>query len=106
MLAAGVGALGGFGVWLAITAIRGIRVVPDARRMVPKTVPAEKSLLWLATALVSGVVVGLVTGWPVAGIGTRPIPSGSSSGKMNACLGEQSSPLHLTVPRPFRIAEV
>ena len=69
-LVAGVGSLGGFGVWLAITAIRGVRVVPDVGRLVPKTVPAERALMWLATALASGVIVGVVTGWPVAGLGT------------------------------------
>ncbi|MCH8991168.1 MAG: type II secretion protein F, partial [Acidobacteria bacterium] len=68
--AAGVGALTGFGLWLAITAVRGVRVVPDARRFVPKTVPAERAVVWLATAAVAGLVVGVVTGWPVAGLGT------------------------------------
>ena len=68
--AAGIGALAGFGLWLAITAVRGVRVVPDAHRFVPKAVPAERAVAWLATALVSGAVVGLVTGWPVAGLGT------------------------------------
>ena len=68
--AAGVGALTGFGLWLAITAVRGVRVVPDARRFVPKAVPAERAVVWLATAAVAGLVVGLVTGWPVAGLGT------------------------------------
>ena len=68
--AAVVGALAGFGVWLAITAVRGVRVVPDARRFVPRAVPAERAVAWLATAAVAGLVVGLVTGWPVAGLGT------------------------------------
>ena len=68
--AAGIGALTGLGLWLAITAVRGVRVVPDAHRFVPKAVPAERAVAWLATALVSGAVVGLVTGWPVAGLGT------------------------------------
>ncbi len=68
--AAGVGALAGFGVWLAITAVRGVRVVPDARRFVPKAVPAERAVVWLAIAAVAGLAVGLVTGWPVAGLGT------------------------------------
>ena len=63
------GCRSGFGLWLGITAIRGVRVVPDAHRLVPKAVPAERAVAWLATASVSGVVVGLVTGWPVAGVG-------------------------------------
>ena len=65
-----LGALAGFGVWLAITAVRGVRVVPDAHRFVPKAVPAERAVVWLATAAVAGLAVGLVTGWPVAGLGT------------------------------------
>jgi Flp pilus assembly protein TadB len=68
-LAAGLGAVSGFGLWLGITAIRGVRVVGDAHRLVPKAVPAERAVAWIATASVSGVVVGLVTGWPVAGVG-------------------------------------
>ena len=43
---------------------------PTPHRFVPKAVPAERAVAWLATALVSGAVVGLVTGWPVAGLGT------------------------------------
>ena len=69
VLAAGLGAVLGFGLWLGITAIRGVRVVGDAHRLVPKAVPAERAVAWIATASVSGVVVGLVTGWPVAGVG-------------------------------------
>lgn len=70
ILAAAVGAVGGFGVWLGVTAWRGIRVVPPVRRLVPEAVPAERATMWLTTALLAGVVVGLVTGWPVAGVGT------------------------------------
>ncbi|MGH9222265.1 MAG: type II secretion system F family protein [Acidimicrobiales bacterium] len=69
LIAAAVGAFAGFGLWLGMTAARGIRVIPDARRLVPKAVPAERATAWLATALVAGVTVGLVTGWPVAGLG-------------------------------------
>ena len=69
LVAAAFGALVGLGVWMGITAIRGIKVTPDANRLVPKAVPAERATVWLATALVAGVAVGLVTGWPVAGIG-------------------------------------
>lgn len=69
LLIAGAGALGGFGLWLAITAARGVRVLPEARQLVPKEVPAERAVAWLATALVAGVVVGLGTGWPAAGLG-------------------------------------
>ncbi len=70
VVAAGVGALTGFGLWLGMTAMRGVKVVPEARRLVPKAVPAERAVAWLAIALLSGVVVGAVTGWPVAGLGT------------------------------------
>lgn len=67
LLAAVVGATLGLGVWLAVAAIRGVRVLPEARRLVPGAVPAERAVAWLSAALVTGMVVGVVTGWPVAG---------------------------------------
>ena len=70
LLAAAVGALVGLGVWLAATAIRGVGVLPQAHRLVPKAVPAERAVAWLSAAVVTGLVVGLVTGWPVAGLAT------------------------------------
>ncbi len=69
LLAATVGASFGLGVWLAITAIRGLRVLPEAHRLVPAAVAAERAAAWLAAAMVAGLVVGLATGWPVAGVG-------------------------------------
>lgn len=68
LTAAALGALVGFGIWLGITAIRGVRVLPDPARLVPEAVPAERAVAWLSTAVLAGLVVGLVTGWPVAGI--------------------------------------
>jgi hypothetical protein len=68
LMAAALGAVVGFGIWLAITSIRGVRVLPDPSRLVPEAVPAERAVAWLSMAVVAGLVVGLVTGWPVAGI--------------------------------------
>jgi hypothetical protein len=68
LLAAAWGALVGVGVWLGIVSIRGVRVLPEARRLVPGAVPAERAIGWLSAAVVAGLVVGLVTGWPVAGL--------------------------------------
>ncbi len=70
LLAAGLGAGFGFGMWLGLTSIRGVRVVPDTARLVPAAVSAERATVWLATALGAGLVVWLITGWPVAGLGT------------------------------------
>jgi tight adherence protein B len=70
LVAAATGALIGFGLWLGVTAVRGIKVVPDARRLVPAAVRAERAAAWLTGALLTGIIVGLVTRWPVAGIGT------------------------------------
>ena len=70
LLAAGVGALFGFGLWLGVTAVRGVRVLPEFGRLVPRAVPADRAVAWLAAALVGGLVVGLMTGWPVAGVAT------------------------------------
>ena len=69
LLIASVGAVAGFGLWLGITATRGVRVVPEARRLVPNEVPAERAVLWLTASLLVGIVVGVATGWPVAGFG-------------------------------------
>jgi Flp pilus assembly protein TadB len=69
LIAAAAGALLGFAVWLGVTAVRGIRVLPPASSLVPKAVPAERAVTWLALAAISGLTVGLATGWPVAGIG-------------------------------------
>lgn len=70
LLVAVVGAIAGLGLWVGITAIRGIRVLPDPGRLVPKAIPSERAAIWLACALVAGALVGFGTGWPVAGIGT------------------------------------
>jgi len=70
LAAAGVGALAGLGIWLAICSLRGVRVIPHARDLVPGTIPAERAAVWVTGALVGGLVVGLVTGWPVAGLMT------------------------------------
>ncbi len=69
LLAAGMGALAGFGVWLGVTAVRGVRVIPAASRFVPKAVPPGRAAGWLVLAGAVGLVIGLVTGWPVAGLG-------------------------------------
>ena len=54
LLVAAIGALAGFGIWLGITALRGVRVLPDARRLVPEAVPPERAVAWLAAALLAG----------------------------------------------------
>jgi tight adherence protein B len=69
LLAAGIGAIVGLGLWLGYTALRGVRVIPQAHRLVPTEVPPERAVVWLIVSLLVGIVVGLVTGWPVAGFG-------------------------------------
>ena len=68
LLVAALGGLVGFGVWLGATAIRGVRVLPEARSLVPRAVATERAVAWLSAAMAAGLVVGLVTGWPVAGL--------------------------------------
>jgi hypothetical protein len=70
LLGAVVGAVFGLGVWLGVAAIRGVRLLPEARRLVPRAVPTERAVAWLSAAVLSGLVVGLATGWPVAGAAT------------------------------------
>lgn len=69
LLAGALGAVLGLGVWLGLTAARGVRVVPEATRLVPRAVPAERAAAWLATSIIAGIIVWLITGWPVAGFG-------------------------------------
>lgn len=61
-----VGGVFGLGVWLAVCSIRGIRVLPPTRVFVPRTVPADKNAVWLGLAVSSGILVWVVSGWPVA----------------------------------------
>lgn len=70
LFAAATGALFGLGIWLAVTAIRGMRVLPEPRRLVPAAVPDGRAVAWLSTAMVAGLAVGMTTGWPVAGVAT------------------------------------
>ena len=67
LLAAGIGAIVGLGLWLGYTALRGVRVLPKAHRLVPTEVPPERAVVWLTVSLIVGIVVGVATGWPVAG---------------------------------------
>jgi len=64
---AAVGAVFGIGVWLAVTAVRGVRVLPPVARLVPAGVPRDRALTGLTAAAVAGLAAGLVTSWPVAG---------------------------------------
>lgn len=79
-----VGGLIGFGVWLAVCSVRGIRVLPPTRRFVPRTVPADKTTLWLGLAMSSGTLVWVVSGWPVAaaavGVGVLVGPAALGGG--------------------------
>jgi tight adherence protein B len=68
LVAALVGAVFGLGVWLAITAVHGVRVLPQTASLVPDAVRAERATLWLSVSVLAGVVVALGTGWPVAGV--------------------------------------
>ena len=61
------GATAGVGVWLAVQSWRGVTVVPDLTRLVPKAVPSQRAAIWLSMAVVAGLGVWALTGWPVAG---------------------------------------
>lgn len=70
ILAVALGAGIGLGAWLIVMAVQGIWVLPDARRLVPAAVPPDRALAWLAVAVIAGLLVGLLTGWPVAALAT------------------------------------
>jgi hypothetical protein len=67
-VAAAIGALVGIGLWLAYTALRGVRVLRPIGRLAPDAVAPDRALRWAAISALAGLVVGLVTGWPVAGV--------------------------------------
>lgn len=68
LLVIGLGGLLGLGVWLVIAAWRGVELLPEPHRLVPSAVAPEKAAVWLGVACAAGLVVGLTTRWPVAGI--------------------------------------
>lgn len=77
----------GLGLWLALTSIRGVKVLPDASRLVPKAVPSQRAGMWLVTALAVAMLVWVVTGWPVAavaagmGVVVGPAALGGTAGR-------------------------
>ena len=56
LLVVSAGAVFGLGVWLSVTAIRGVRLLPEARRLVPMAVTAERAALWLSLAVAAGLI--------------------------------------------------
>lgn len=67
LAAVAVGGVFGFGVWMALCSVRGIRVIPSSGSVVPRAVAADNAGSWLTLATAGGLLVGVVTGWPVAG---------------------------------------
>lgn len=64
------GACVGLGVLLFVQGVRGNQVLPSFDRFVPQGATREATLVAFAVALVVGVAVFVVTGWPVAAVGT------------------------------------
>jgi Flp pilus assembly protein TadB len=56
----------GLGVLLVVQGFRGRQVLPSLRREAPGGVGRDAVLIWAMVALVTGVAVLAVTGWPVA----------------------------------------
>jgi tight adherence protein B len=70
LLAGAAGGIFGVGVWLAVASLRGVNLLPQPRRLALEVIGGERATVWLATAVGSALVVGFVTGWPVAGAAT------------------------------------
>jgi tight adherence protein B len=67
-VAAVTGALFGFGLWLTVGAVAGWRMLPDRAAMTRRLAAVHCTVVRFTTAIVAAVVVGVVTGWPVAGV--------------------------------------
>lgn len=69
LLSAMFGALFGLGLLLIVAGLRGRRYLPSGRRMLGTQVDREILLVTMAVALLAGVTILLLTGWPVAAAG-------------------------------------
>lgn len=58
----------GLGLWLFLAGLRGARLLPDLRSMLPAGLESEKALAWVASAAVGATLVFAMTGWPVAAV--------------------------------------
>jgi Flp pilus assembly protein TadB len=68
LIAAALGAGLGLGLLLAVHGLRGNQLLPDLDDLVPSALSVEAALAWLLAALLIGVGVLVVTGWPVAAL--------------------------------------
>lgn len=68
-----LGSLVGLGLTLIISGVRGRRVLPSVRDVVGPSVSQEVALALLLMALLVGVGVYLLTGWPVAAVGSGAV---------------------------------
>lgn len=58
----------GLGLWLSFAGLRGARLLPDLRSMLPADLESEKALAWVASAAVGAALVFAMTAWPVAAV--------------------------------------
>ena len=58
------------GVLLVIQGLRGRVIIGDPTRRLGGQVGLGVASGWLGSALVAGLLVGVITGWPVLGVGT------------------------------------
>ena len=68
LIAALLGAGLGLGIVLAGAGWRGVTLLPSWRVLFPTLDRAQTAATWLAAAVVSGLVVLALTGWPVAAV--------------------------------------
>ena len=63
-----VGALAGFGIWLAVGSVAGWTLLPDRAWLSRRTQAIQRLVATSGAALLAGLVVLAVTGWPVAAL--------------------------------------
>lgn len=68
LIAVAAGATAGIGLWLTIGALAGWRLLPDRRSFQARTGQLQQLAATSGAALLGGLVILTVTGWPVAGL--------------------------------------
>jgi len=65
-IAAGLGAGFGAAAWLAWLSYKGVRALPDPRRLLPPSVRPDRATALLLAAAAAGALVWSLSGWPTA----------------------------------------
>lgn len=68
LIAAAAGTGVGLGILLIVAGLRGQQILPSLGRLFPTAANTQTAAAWCAAAVMSGVVVYALVGWPVAAV--------------------------------------